>query len=74
MGVEGTEKDWRRGHLFMAITSLRNQEVIKMGAGVCQVSEQESFVAMFGVWTVFKQILALLQIKGPQEENHVLWG
>lgn len=35
VGVEKAEKDWRRGHLLVAITSLRDQEVVKMGAGVC---------------------------------------
>ena len=35
VGVEKAEKDWRRRHLLVAITSLRDQEVVKMGAGVC---------------------------------------
>lgn len=35
VGAEKVEKDWRRGHLLVAFTSLRDQEVVKMGAGVC---------------------------------------
>lgn len=42
VGVEKAEKDWRRGRLLVAITSLRDQEVVKMGAVVRQASGHEN--------------------------------